>query len=162
MPAPGSGDKLTDMSTQMKRHVFPVSIRWLGGRMTCAAVDGKPELPVATPPEFRGGVEGVWSPEDLLVASAATCFTVTLVAIAERRGLPLRALGVHGAGAVTQRPDGRFGFTEIELEVVVATDPGYEDEAREACEAAERSCLVAVSLDLPVRVTLDLRTAVAA
>jgi organic hydroperoxide reductase OsmC/OhrA len=150
------------MATQTKTHLFPVSVRWLGGRMTCAAVDGKPELTVATPPEFRGGVEGVWSPEDLLVASVETCFTVTLVAIAERRSLPLRALGVHGAGVVAQRSDGRFGFTELELEVVVATDPGYESEMQEAAEAAERGCLVAASLDLPVRITLDIRTAAAA
>lgn len=150
------------MATQIKTHQFPVSVRWLGGRMTCATVDGKPELPVATPPEFRGGVEGVWSPEDLLVASAETCFTVTLVAIAERRSLPLRALGVRGAGVVTQRPDGRFGFTEIELDAVAATDPGYESELQEAAEAAERGCLVAASLDFPVRITLDIRTAAAA
>jgi len=148
--------------TQVKSHRFPVDVRWVGGKLTCAAVDGKPELAVATPPEFKGGVEGVWSPEDLLVASAATCFTVTLVSAAERRGLPLRALGVHGTGAVTQRPDGRFGFTEIGLEVVIGTDPGYESKVREAADAAERSCLVAVSLDLPVRVTLDVRTAAAA
>ena len=150
------------MPTQVKTHLFPVSVKWMGGKVTCASVDGKQELAVATPPEFHGGVEGVWSPEDLFVAAAATCFTVTLVSAAGRRGFPLRALGVHGTGAVTQRPDGKFGFTEIGLEVVIATDPGYESEARAAAEAAERSCLVAVSLDLPVRVTLDVRTAAAA
>jgi len=150
------------MPTQAKTHVFPVSIRWLGGRITCAAVAGKPELTVATPPEFRSGVEGVWSPEDLLVASVATCFTVTLVSIAERRGLPLRSLGVRATGAVTQRSDGRFGFTEIELGMVIATDPGYESDLQAASEAAERSCLVAASLDLPMRVNLDVRAAVAA
>ena len=150
------------MTTTAKVHRFPVEIHWLGGRKTCASVAGKPQLTVATPPEFHGGVEGVWSPEDLLVASAATCFTVTLVSAAGRRGLPLRALGVHATGAVSQRPDDGFGFTEIELEVVIATDPGYESQARDAAEAAERSCLVAVSLDLPVRMTLDVRTAAAA
>jgi organic hydroperoxide reductase OsmC/OhrA len=130
--------------------------------MTCAAVSGKPALTVATPPEFRGGVEGVWSPEDLLVASAATCFAVTLVAIAERRGLPFPALAVHGAGSVSQRCDGPLGFTGIELDVMLSTDPGCESEAQEAAEAAERSCLVAVSLDLPVNVALDIRTVAAA
>lgn len=150
------------MTTTPKTHRFPVDVCWLGGRLTRASVNGKPDLTVATPPEFRGGVEGVWSPEDLLVAAAATCFTVTLVSVAERRGLPLRALGVHGAGSVTQRPDGRFGFTEIELDVVLATDPGREEDARSAAEAAERSCLVAVSLDTPVHVSLQVRTAAAA
>ena len=104
------------MPTQAKTHRFPVAVRWVGGKVTCATVEGKQELAVATPTEFHGGVEGVWSPEDLLVASAATCFTVTLVSAAARRRLPLRALGVHATGAVSQRPDDRFGFTELELD----------------------------------------------
>jgi organic hydroperoxide reductase OsmC/OhrA len=95
------------MTRQLKTYRFPVEIRWLGGRITCASAAGKPELKVATPPEFRGGVDGVWSPEDLLVASAAACFAVTLVGIAERRGLPLRALGVQGTGSVR-----RSGLTD--------------------------------------------------
>ena len=149
-------------TTTAKTYRFPVEIHWLGERLTRAHVPGKAPLVVATPPEFRGGVDGVWSPEDLLVASAASCFTVTLVGIAERRGLPLRALAVHGAGTVSQRSDGPFGFTSVELEVMLATDPGCEADARAAAEAAERSCLVAVSLDLPVHVTLDVRIAAAA
>ena len=37
----------------------------------CHARRTSPSLTVATPPEFKNGVPGVWSPEDLLVASAA-------------------------------------------------------------------------------------------
>ncbi len=87
---------------------------------------------MATPPEFKGGVEGVWSPEDLLVGSVASCFAVTLVAVAERRGVPLRGLDVAARGVVTQRPDGRFGFTEVVLEVSLSTEPGCEEEASAA------------------------------
>jgi len=61
-----------------------------------------------------------------------------------------------------QRPDGRFGFTAIELDVVLATDPGREEDSRSSVAAAERSCLVAVSLDTPVQVSLQVRTAAAA
>lgn len=141
-----------------KAYEFPVSVRWAGGRVVRAAAAGKPELEVATPPEFKGGVERVWSPEDLLVVSAASCYTVTLAAVAERRGVPLRSLEVSGSGRVTQRPDGRFGFTRIDLDVTLETEPGCQEEARNAAEAAERGCLVAVSLDLPVRLSLDVCT----
>jgi organic hydroperoxide reductase OsmC/OhrA len=107
--------------TTVKAHRFPVSIHWLSGRLTEATVAGKPDLQVATPPEFRGGIEGVWSPEDLLVAAAASCYAVTLVAVAERRKVPLLRLDVRGTGHVTQRDDGRFGFVAIELEVSLET-----------------------------------------
>ena len=49
-----------------KAYTFPASVRWLSGGVTQASVLGKHDLRVATPLEFRGGVEGVWSPEDLL------------------------------------------------------------------------------------------------
>ena len=150
------------MPTRAKTLEFPVDVRWAGGRQTQAWVPGKPVLGVATPPEFDSGVEGVWSPEDLLVGAVATCFTVTLVAVAERRGVPLRRLEVSGTGNVSQRSDGRFGFTEIELVVALGTDPGFEEEARTTAEAAEQGCLVAVSLDTPVHLELDVQTAAVA
>ena len=53
--------------TTASEHRFPVSVHWLSGRLTNATIDGKDDLLVATPPEFKGGIEGVWSPEDLLV-----------------------------------------------------------------------------------------------
>jgi organic hydroperoxide reductase OsmC/OhrA len=146
------------MSANPKTYDFPLSVRWLGGRRTLVSVAGKDDLEVATPPEFKGGVEGVWSPEDLLVGSVAACFAVTLVAVAERRSVPLRGLEVGGSGHVTQRHDGRFGFTEVVLEVALVTDPGFEHEAAEAAHAAERGCLVACSLDLPVRLALEVHT----
>jgi organic hydroperoxide reductase OsmC/OhrA len=107
-------------------------------------------------------VPDVWSPEDLFVAATATCYLVTLVGVAERRSVPLRALGVRAAGEVTQRLDGRFGFVSVDLEVVLETDPGWEGDARSAAEEAERQCLVAASLATPVLVALDVRAAAAA
>jgi organic hydroperoxide reductase OsmC/OhrA len=147
------------MTATAKTYDFPLGIRWISGRRTVASVYGKDDLEVATPPEFKGGVEGVWSPEDLLVASVASCFAVTLLAVAERRGIPLRGLEVGANGHVTQRNDGRFGFTEVVVHAAVDTEAGSEEQVCEAADAAERGCLVASSVDFPVRVELDVRTA---
>ena len=145
------------MTTSARAYDFPLTVRWISGRRTVASVHGKDDLEVATPPEFRGGVEGVWSPEDLLVASVASCFTVTLLAIAERHGIPLRGVEADARGHVTQRRDGPFGFTEIVLHAVVDTEVGFEHDVRDAAEAAERGCLIGCSVDFPVRVELDVR-----
>ena len=63
---------------------YKVGVAWEGDRITSVSSPDKPDLTVATPPEFKGGVPGVWSPEDLLVASVASCFAVTLIAVAAR------------------------------------------------------------------------------
>lgn len=137
---------------KLKTHRFPVDVRWLEGKVTVASVPGKKPLEVATPPEFQGGVEGVWSPEDLFVGAVATCYTVTLISAARRRGVPVRSLEVRSFGDVTRRPDGRFGFVALDLVVELETDLGYEGEAKGAALDAESSCLVAASLDTPVSV----------
>lgn len=148
--------------TTVKTQRFPVDVRWQGGQLTRISAPEKPELQVATPPEFRGGIAGVWSPEELLVGSIASCYAVTLAAIAQRRDIPLRALEVHGSGDVTRRLDGRFGFSVVELKVVLDTNPGHEADARFAAEAAEQACLVSASLNTPVHIEVDVQVAPAA
>ena len=141
--------------TVVKAHRFPVVVHWKGGRLTRASAAGKPELEVATPPEFKGGIAGVWSPEDLLVASAASCYAVTLVAVAERRGIPLHRLEVNGTGHVARRDHGGLGFVAIELHVALETDPGSTAAAEQAARVAEDGCLIRMALDTPVHVKID-------
>lgn len=131
---------------------YKVAVDWEGDRITNVTSPDKPGLTVATPPEFKHGVEGVWSPEDLLVASAASCFAVTLVAVAERRELPLRSLHVSGTGHLTARDDGRFGFVAIELTAAIRTDEHVLDAMERAAKHAGRACLVSMALDVPVHV----------
>jgi organic hydroperoxide reductase OsmC/OhrA len=131
---------------------YKVAVDWEGDRITNVSSPDKPELSVATPPEFKNGVEGVWSPEDLLVASVASCFTVTLVAVAERRELPLHSLHVSGTGHLTARDDGRFGFVAIELTAAIRTDEHVLEAMERAAKHAGRACLVSMALDVPVHV----------
>jgi organic hydroperoxide reductase OsmC/OhrA len=152
-----AGQNDTHYMTVFKDHRFPVTVHWVGGRLTLASAHGKPDLQVATPPEFQGGMAGVWSPEDLLVTSAAACFAVTLAAVAERRHVPLRELDVRGTGHVSKHEDGRFGFVAVELEVELTTDAGFEDAAEEAARAAEQHCLVAAALDVPLHAAIRVR-----
>jgi organic hydroperoxide reductase OsmC/OhrA len=146
----------------MREHDFPVSVRWVAGRLTRALPPGKSELDVATPPIFPGGIEGVWSPEDLLVAATATCYAVTLVAIAERRDLPLHGLEIAASGRIGTRADGRAGFVSIDLAATIETDAGSVEGVARAAESAERGCLVSASLDVPVHLRADVRPALAA
>ena len=137
---------------KVKTYRFPVDVHWLHDKLTVASVPGKEPLEVATPPEFQGGFDGVWSPEDLFVGAVATCYTVTLISATRRRRVPVRSLEVRSFGDVGRRPNGEFGFLAVELVVELQTEEGFEPEARAAALDAEASCLVAASLDTPVHV----------
>jgi peroxiredoxin-like protein len=139
----------------VKAHRFPVSIEWQEGRLTTARSPGKPDLEVATPPEFKGGIPGVWSPEDLLVGATAACYTVTLLAVAERKGIELLGLKVDGTGHVELRNDGRFGFVAIELVATVEVDATQRQAAERAARYAKDVCLVSGALDTPVHLELN-------
>jgi organic hydroperoxide reductase OsmC/OhrA len=148
---------LTPPTVRPKEIDFPVSIEWLGGRRVLACVAGKPEVPVAPPPVFRGTDPELWSPEDLFVAAAASCLAVTFTGLAERANVHLSSLRVDGEGTVGRREDGRFGFIRVDLRLrAVAADT---DLAHALALKAEENCLVSASFGLPVHVSVDVRTA---
>ena len=74
------------MAIRGKSYRYTISVRWTGERKGALTADGKPPVEVATPPEFKGH-EGIWSPEDLYVASVNACIMTTFLAFAGRAGL---------------------------------------------------------------------------
>lgn len=142
-----------------KTFRYPVSTRRISGRLLRLDVRDKPKLFVATPPEFGGGIPEAWSPEDLFVGSVAACFELTLIALAERRRIPLRSLKVHGTGHLehSTRESG-YGFTVIELDAELATDSGFEERAARTARLAKEHCIVGRALDTPLHLRLHVHT----
>lgn len=131
-------------------HRFPVQAHWWGGRLVRLRAPEKPPFRVATPPEFKDGIPGIWSPEELLVGALASCYQLTLLAVAEQRGLPIHTLDVSAAGHLERAASGGYGFTIIDLVVELTTDPGREAEAEDVAHHARRVCAVGRALEVPV------------
>ena len=70
------------MDVRSKVYTYHTDVKWTEQRKGIISCAGKPDVQVATPPEFKHGVAGVWSPEELLVGAVAACYELTLVAIA--------------------------------------------------------------------------------
>jgi organic hydroperoxide reductase OsmC/OhrA len=141
---------------------FPVSVTWVGGRLVRATAPEKRSIEIATPPEFKGTDIGVWSPEDFLVAAAASCFAVTFLAVAERREIPVHDLALDAVGRMGPGDDGRMGFQSVDLTAHVITDAGLENAAGAAALEAEKACFVSRALSVPVRLETVVRAALAA
>ncbi len=137
-----------------KEFHFPLTVDWTGDRRVSARVDGKPAIEITPPPVFRGTDPATWSPEDFFVAAAASCFAVTFTGLAARAGVEYTRLAVDADGVCGTREDGRFGFTRLLLRMTVQTDPADEERARELAEQAEATCLVSVSLDVPIETVI--------
>ena len=148
------------MAVKSKEFRFPVAVEWSRDRTVVAHVPGKPELEIATPPEFWPDADpSVWSPEDVFTSAAASCLAVTILGIAAREQLPIQSLRVDAEGIAGRRADGRVGFVRLEQRVEIAVDAGDEQRALALVERAEAGCLVAVSLDLEIETAVEVRVA---
>ena len=67
-------------------QTYHTAVRGTEQRKVVISCAWKLDIQVATPLEFKGH-EGIWSPEDVFVASANVCVMTTFLAVAERAGL---------------------------------------------------------------------------
>jgi peroxiredoxin-like protein len=140
------------MDVKPKVHTYRTTVKWTEqrkGMITCA---GKPDIQVATPPEFKGH-EGIWSPEDLFVASANVCVMSTFLAFAERAGLAFASYESEAEGRL-ELIDGKFQFTTITMKPRITLKSGSDvAKAKELIQKAESNCLISNSMK--TRVSLE-------
>jgi organic hydroperoxide reductase OsmC/OhrA len=134
-----------EIKAKPKTFHYQVGVRWSREKRGVLSVAGKPDLEVASPPEFRGH-PGIWSPEDLLVAAVNTCTMTTFLSAAARRGLTLVSYDSEATGTL-ETADGRFRFTRVVLRPrIVVGRPEDREAALAAFREAEAGCLVANSI----------------
>jgi organic hydroperoxide reductase OsmC/OhrA len=134
-----------------KIHRYGVRTERLDERLLTLEAPGRPTLHIATPSDFQNGVSDVWSPEELLIGSLAGCYELTLIAIAERKDVPLHDIRVDATGHVEWK-DGRYRFILFELDVRLDTDGAHVHELEHVAELASERCIVSFALDVPVHV----------
>lgn len=141
-------------------HSYRTSTRWTGNRSGEVDAEGVAEpLRFSAPPEFHGE-PGLWSPETLLLAAANTCFLATFVAIADFSKLELAGVEIAAEATLERVPGQGYQFTQIVLRpLVTLVHDADREKAQRLLEKAEKSCIVARSLQTPLRVEPALQAA---
>ncbi|MER3425196.1 MAG: osmotically inducible protein OsmC [Nitrospiraceae bacterium] len=133
------------MEVRSKIYTYRSSVRWTERKMGVISSAGKPDVQVATPPEFRGH-EGIWSPEDLFVASVNVCVMSTFLAFAERAGLGFTGYESEAEGRV-ELVEGKLQVTAVTLKPRVTLKPGEDaGKAKDLLHKAESNCLISNSI----------------
>lgn len=137
--------------SNLVEHTYNVKLDWTEGRIGTLRSDVLDDsFEVATPPEFPGGVEGIWSPEHLFVASVSSCFMTTFTAIAEYSKLTFSGLSVPATGTMSNE-FGKFVISEIILRpILIITDKNQKDKALRILQKAEEACLISNSINSKV------------
>lgn len=132
---------------------YNTTATWKSGKEGDLRAEGKPEVRVATPPEF-GGPPNIWTPEELLTGATASCVMTSFLFFAEKARVKLNSYTSRATGIMEKTPQGLV-ITGIRLEVTIGlVDPGQEAAIRKAMERAEQTCPVSRALKCPVEVAL--------
>ena len=126
-------------------HEYFVRIDWTHDKIGNMTIEGKPNIQIATPPDF-GGPEGFISPEDLFVASATTCLMTTFITFTKKMRFEYKSFTCDGYGKLEKLEKG-FQFTKIHLKAkVVVESEELVPKAERALELAGKYCLVTNSM----------------
>ena len=127
-------------------HKYRVVAWWTSGQTGIAKSDSAPNaIHFTAPPQF-GGLEGRWTPEDLLMTALASCFTTTFHAIAGCSKFEYTDLAVEAEGTVSKTDTG-YCFSEIVIRPSL-TIPNEEQRGRaiSLLDKAKALCLVSRAL----------------
>ncbi|HEV3205859.1 MAG TPA: OsmC family protein [Terriglobales bacterium] len=127
-------------------HKYRVVAWWTSGQAGIVRSDSAPSaIHFAAPPQF-GGLQGRWTPEDLLMTALASCFTTTFHAIAGYSKFDYTDLEVEAEGTLSTTDRG-YSFSQIALRPTL-TIPREDQRVRAVglLRKAEALCLVSRAL----------------
>lgn len=127
------------------------------GREYRVVIDGKPELQGSADPAFRGAPDRL-NPEDLFLASIASCHMLSYLALCARERISV--LAYEDAATGTMKEDGRGGgrFEEVVLHPrVTVASAEHIERATHLHERAHELCFIANSCSVPIRNVPEVR-----
>jgi organic hydroperoxide reductase OsmC/OhrA len=127
-------------------HQFRVVAWWSSGQTGIAKSSSAPNAVHFTAPPAFGGLEGWWTPEDLLLSAVASCFTTTFQAVAAYSRFEYVDLEVEVEGTVSKLSSG-YGFQQIVIrpKLTIADEEGKRH-ALDLLKKAKGLCLVSRAL----------------
>jgi len=128
-----------------KTFTYHTQLEWLGKRAGFLNSEGKQGFRVSSPPEFKGEA-GVWSPEELFVASVNACVMATFAAFAERWKLPVVSYSCDAEGII-EFVEAGYQFTRLTLRprIVLETAEAVS-QAEKTIHDAHTNCFVSNSI----------------
>jgi len=129
-------------------HNYRIKAWWTSGRTGIANCDSAPNAIHFTAPLQFGGLEGRWTPEDLLLTAIGSCFATTFRALADYSQLSYTDLEVEVAGTVQKASSG-YTFEEIITRPLLTTDCENDQErALRLLNKTQELCLVSRALSV--------------
>ena len=136
---------MADVKIKHKRFIYKNSIKWHSEKKGLLSSPGKPNIEIATPAEFRGH-PGIWSPEDLFVASVNSCIMTTFLYYAEKEDIEFSGYESRVEGILERRGD-QFMFSEIKvMPKIYLKSYSKTEKVKKLMALSEKNCLISHSI----------------
>ena len=145
-----------------QKHAYTAQVEWTGNRGTGTSsyraydrscqitAPGKAEIAASSDPAFRGD-PARWNPEELLVASLATCHQLWYLHLCAEAGVIAHSYHDTAQGLMEELPDGSGQFLEVTLHPAVEISADSDEETAIRLHAsAHRHCFIARSVHFPI------------
>ncbi len=140
-----------------EEHRYELESNWVREKIVTIEIEGKQTLEIATPPDFwPESPKELISPEDLFLASAVSCYGVSLSGVSKRFHAEFTDFSVKAEGTLAK---GEFGWAFDQISMIARiTVPTEKDRKRmeKAAERAHAYCLVANSMKCPVHLKAEI------
>ncbi len=145
----------------MKQHHYAARIEWTGNdgagtqnyrsyrRDHRISVGEKPAIPASSDPAFRGDPTR-YNPEELLVASLASCHMLWYLHLCAVNHIVVTAYHDAAEGVMQESADGAGEFAGVTLRPHVTIASGDPEKAQALHAEAHRFCFIARSVKFPV------------
>lgn len=149
---------MSQIKERPKKFIYKANVKWLGEKRGLLSSSGKPDIDVATPPEFKGH-PGFWTPEDLFTASINSCVMTTFLHYVERKSLGL--LGYESeAESVLEKIENKFIISEVNLRVRITVKENTDiQNAKDIINLSKENCLISNSVRSKVNLFLEIKIA---
>lgn len=133
-------------------HLYHATVSWKEKKKGVIAFHDEqtPPIEVAVAPEFFGH-RHIASPEELFVASVASCHMAYFLGVAEKMRVKFEEYTCQATGILS--PAGMdYVFTSIDLDIVIAiSEERHRHKTERALALAHKGCFVAHSIRPEVR-----------
>lgn len=146
-----------------REHKFRVVTDWAGakaGRATdpktysrelLSKIEGKASVSLSTTSAFNGD-DTLRNPEDLLMESLASCYTLSYLSLLVRSGMTVVSYSIETVGTLKYVTDS-FQFTEAVLRPTMELAQGADvEKAKSLAEKAHHVCFISRSINFDVKV----------
>ncbi len=140
-----------------EEHEYKVESKWVKDKIVTIQIDGKETIESAPPIDFWSeGPDHTYSPEHLFLASAVTCYGVSIPGVVKRFRTEFTDFHVSGEASLKK---GEYGweFEHITLNAVIGIPSEKERKKMEkVADRAHKYCLIANSMKCPVYLNYEI------